>query len=262
MPGSVDLDAYLARIAFEGPARPDLPTLQALHLAHATHIPFENLDIQMGLPILLDLEALQDKLVRRRRGGYCFEQNSLFLAVLRAIGFDAVAFEARVRLGMTEVRPRTHMLLRVGIGGEALLADVGFGGQGLLLSLPMDCREHAQFDDVYRVQPEGSQLVLQWRSPEGWLDLYSFVPEERYPVDFEMGSHFTSTYPGSRFVQSLTAQLPTPEARHVLRNLTYTVVRAGATEERTLTVDELLPLLRQRFGIELPDDVRFRCLAT
>jgi N-hydroxyarylamine O-acetyltransferase len=88
---ALDPDAYLSRIGYRGPLAADTATLRALHLAHATHIPFENLDIQMGLPIRLDLDSLQDKLVRRRRGGYCFEQNSLLQAVLRSAGFEVIA---------------------------------------------------------------------------------------------------------------------------------------------------------------------------
>jgi N-hydroxyarylamine O-acetyltransferase len=254
----MDLDAYRARIGHDAALRPDLATLRTLHLAHASTIPFENLDIQMGLPISLDLPALEDKLVRRRRGGYCFEQNTLFLAVLREIGFDVAPFEARVRQGTTEIRPRTHMLLRVRLAGDDQLADVGFGGQGLLEPLPMDATVHEQFGDAYRVLPEGPQRILQWRTPEGWTDLYAFVPEERPAVDFVMGNHFTSTHPRSPFVKTLTVQLPTPEARYVLRDRAYAVTRRGQLEERTVQPDELRPLLRERFGLDIADTAPLR----
>src|SRR5262245_7577953 len=119
----LDLESYLARIGYAGRLRPDLTTLRGLHLAHATHVPFENIDIQLGLPIRLDLPSLEDKIVRRRRGGYCFERNTLLLAVLREVGFDVVPCEARVIHGDTPTG-RTHMLLIARIGGE-LLTDVG-----------------------------------------------------------------------------------------------------------------------------------------
>jgi len=99
MSAELDLGAYLRRIGLETRPAADLAGLRALHFAHATTIPFENLDIQMGLRILLDLASLQAKLVRRHRGGYCFEHNTLFLAVLKAVGFDVIPCEARVRLG-------------------------------------------------------------------------------------------------------------------------------------------------------------------
>ena len=160
----VDLAAYLARVGLAAVPAPDLAGLFELHRAHVASVPFENLDIQMGLPIRLDLDALQDKLVRRRRGGYCFEQNTLFLAVLQDLGFDAEPWEARVRLGVTEVRPRTHMLLRVRLGGRDWLCDVGFGGQGPVEPVPLDGTEVEQGSDAYRVIREDEGVrALQWR---------------------------------------------------------------------------------------------------
>jgi N-hydroxyarylamine O-acetyltransferase len=258
----MDLDAYFARIGFRGAVRPDRATLDALHLAHAQTVPFENLDIQMGLPISLELADLEDKIVRRRRGGYCFEQNTLFMAVLREVGFEVDPFEARVRLGVVEVRPRTHMLLRVLLDGRPLLADVGFGLQGLLEPLPMDGEPHAQQGDVYRVIGEDAQLVLQWArpAPDFWLDLYAFVPEPRPAVDFVMGNHFTSTFPRSPFVQTLVAQLPTAEARYSLRHLTFSVIRGAETEERPVDPGEVRTLLRERFTLEIPAGARLRSL--
>jgi N-hydroxyarylamine O-acetyltransferase len=256
----MDLKAYFSRIGFEGAPAPDLDTFRALHLAHATHIPFENLDVQMGRRIHLDLDSIQAKLVARRRGGYCFEQNALFLAALREIGFDVEPFEARVRFNSPVPLPRTHMLLRVRLEGAEWLADVGFGGQGLLLPLPMDGEAHDQFGDSYRVIGEGPLQVLQSKQLVSWLDLYAFEPAPRLPVDFELGNWYTSTHPDSRFVTTLTAQLPMPEARHILRNLSYTVVRGGQAEERILQREELVPLLRDTFGLDVPLDAKFRAL--
>lgn len=110
---ALDLQAYLRRIGYQGAVEPTRRVLEALHLAHATHIPFENLDILLGRPIALDLASLQSKLVARRRGGYCFEHNLLFAAVLREFGFEPTLLAARVRFRTTAVLPRTHMLLLV-----------------------------------------------------------------------------------------------------------------------------------------------------
>src|SRR5262249_30740485 len=129
---SLDLDAYLTRINQVGPLAPTQQVLERLHLAHTTHIPFENLNVLLGRPIRLDLDSLQAKLVRDRRGGYCFEQNTLFASVLEQIGFRVTRLAARVRLGAHRLLPRTHMLLRVDVDGQPWLADVGFGGAGLL----------------------------------------------------------------------------------------------------------------------------------
>src|SRR5471030_1316332 len=113
-PAIIDLPAYFARVGFVGEARADLASLRALHEAHVTHIPFENLDIHLGRGIRLDLESVQAKLVRGRRGGYCFEHNALFAAALEEIGFPVTRLSARVRSGGSLVLPRTHMLLKVG----------------------------------------------------------------------------------------------------------------------------------------------------
>ncbi len=256
----LDLAAYFRRIGYAGIPKADLATLQTLHVAHATTIPFENVAIQMGEPIRLDLASIQDKLVRRKRGGYCFEQNSLFLAVLREVGFEADPFEARVRLGTDAVLPRTHMLLRVKLGGEELLADVGFGGEGLLQPVPMDGEAHAQFGRGYRVAAEGPLRVLQSKQLVAWMDLYAFVPEPRPAVDFEMGNWYTSTFPESRFIKTLTAQRVTREGRLVLRNLSFTTVTGTEAEEHLLAPGEVPTVLREAFGLDIPDGTRFRAL--
>jgi N-hydroxyarylamine O-acetyltransferase len=253
----LDQVAYRQRIGFTGQIGTQLETLQALHLAHATTIPFENLDIQMGLPIRLDLAALQDKLVRRRRGGYCFEQNTLFQAVLQSAGFKVLPCEARVRLGRMEVRARTHMLLLVELDGGFWLCDVGFGGEGLLHPVPLDGKAHPQFLNTYRIVPEGSLRVLQSLQGEAWVELYAFQPEARFPIDFEMANHYTSTHPDGGFLRTLTAQLPGPECRRVLRNRFYSEQRGTEVTTRELALDEVIPVLRNNFGLEVPEDFQW-----
>lgn len=257
---SVDLGAYLRRVGLEATPAADLAGLKILHLSHATTIPFENLDIQMGLPIRLDLASLQAKLVGRRRGGYCFEHNTLFLAVLESLGFQAFPCEARVRKGATQVLPRTHMLLLARMAGADWLCDVGFGGEGLLHPVPLDGTAHAQFQNTYRVVEEEGLRVLQSFHHGDWEDLYAFVPEPRFPVDFEMANHYTSSHPESRFVTTLTAQLPGPGVRRILRNRAYAELRGDEVEGRELTSDEVIPILRKAFGIDLPEGARFQAL--
>lgn len=260
MTTALDLETYLARIGYAGTLCPDLTTLEALHLSHVSAIPFENLDIQMGLPIRLDLESLQRKLVARRRGGYCFEQNTLFLEVLRAAGFEVAASEARVRQGAPGIRPRTHMVLIAAVEDRPYLCDVGFGGDGLLYPIAMDASEAVQGRDRLRVAEEGSLRVLQGRRDDRWEDLYAFMPEPSHPIDFEVGNWFTSTHPRSVFVTNVIAQRATPDARHILHNLTYTVRRGSVLETREFDRDRLVPLLHDVFGIDLPADARFRAL--
>jgi N-hydroxyarylamine O-acetyltransferase len=253
-----DLAAYLRRIGVEATPLPDVPTLGVLHRAHLAAIPFENLDIQMGLQITLDPIVLQDKMVRQRRGGYCFEQNTLFVEALRAIGFECHTCEARVRQNSAgALRPRTHMVIKVVCAGRTWLADVGFGGDGIIDPVAIDGSASAQFGRVYRIVNEDRMWVLQVERPGGWDDLYAILPLPVYPVDFVVANWFTSTHPESPFVKTLTAQRSTPDARDVLRNLSYTAHRSELTETRDITRAELLPLLREVFLIDVPEDAKF-----
>jgi N-hydroxyarylamine O-acetyltransferase len=258
---ALDLDAYLRRVDHRGGREPTLATLQALHLAHATHIPFENLDILLGRPIRIDLESLQAKLVAGGRGGYCFEQNTLFGAVLGALGFEVSLLAARVRFGATRVLPRTHMVLKVRSEDADWLADVGFGAAGLLRPLRFGERSaDRQFAWTYRLADEAGQWVLRSLREGVWTDLYAFTLEPQLSVDFEVANHYVSTHPQSRFVQTLTAQRITPEERRMLVNHELSIERATGTERRTLSGDdtELLALLAEAFDLRFPAGTRFR----
>ena len=256
-----DLDAYLRRIGHSGVVQPDSATLRSLHRAHSEAIPFENLDIQMGVAIVLDADALQAKLIRHRRGGYCFEQNTLFSHALRSIGFAVETCEARVRQSAAgAVRPRTHMVLRVRCDDREWLADVGFGGDGLIEPIALDGEFAVQGGVPYRVARESALRVLQRFAAGEWEDLYAVLPDPVYPIDFLAGNWFTSTHPQSPFVLNVTAQRLVGGTRHILRNLTYSVARGADVQTREISRAELIPLLRDTFGIEVPDDARFRAL--
>jgi N-hydroxyarylamine O-acetyltransferase len=246
--------AYLQRIDYSGSTAPSAEVLESLHSAHATHIPFENLDIILGRPIRLDLESLQAKLVHARRGGYCFEQNSLFAAVLGQLGFTLTCLAARVRFGSTRISPRTHMLLKVEVDGETWLADVGFGGHGLLY--PVRLADHEIFVQhgwTYQLARQADVWILQLLRPEGWLDLYAFTEEPQYPADYEVANHYTSTYPESHFVRTLTAQLPIPPHRYVLRGRELSIEEPEGVTARTIDNErELVRLFSEVFGLELP----------
>ncbi len=252
-PATLDADAYLRRVGYEGPLEPTAVVLDRLHLAHATHIPFENVDAFLGRPVRLGLDHLQAKLVRSRRGGYCFEQNTLFAAVLEAVGFRVTRLAARVRYGATRVLPRAHMLLKVEVGDGAWLADVGFGGGGPLRPVPLvDGATARQFLCNFRLARDDGQWVLRSLRGGAWSDLYAFTEEPQLPVDFEVTNFFTSTHPQSIFVQALTAQRTTPDACYVLRNWDLTVERGDTSSTREIHDDaELIDLLRGTFEIEL-----------
>lgn len=256
----MDLAAYAVRIGYTGEFRPDLATLHALHLAHATHIPFENIDVLMGGTPELEVESLERKLVTARRGGYCYEQNTFFAAVLEQCGFRVARLAARVRWGAPAgaVRPRTHMLLAVEAEGETHVADVGFGGDGLLLPIPLRRGDSScQFAWEYRIAAEGNLFVLQSIRPEGWLDLYSFTLEPQYPVDYQVANWYTSTHPKSVFRNVLRVQLPGPEVRLTLVNRTLTETMVAGSRETAIAGDAgLLRVLEERFGLCFPKGTR------
>ncbi len=250
----LDLGAYLARIGLDGAFEPSAATLNLLHVAHLRHIPFENLDVRLGRAIRLDVPSLQEKLVHARRGGYCFEQNTLFAAALLALGFTVDALEARVRPpDVSAALPRTHMALRVQADGRSWLADVGFGGDGPIKPVALQDEAIDPEDVAYRVVKESEDIrVLQIRAPGGWRDLYAFSLTPALAVDLEVANHFTSTHPRSIFVRTLTVQLSRIEARHMLRGQSYSVRSTNGELTRELTIESLPDLLRETFGIEVP----------
>lgn len=255
----MNLSAYLDRIEYRGRLAPEYETFAALHVAHATHIPFENLDILLGRRISIDMAAIEAKLVDARRGGYCFEQNTLFAAVLRELGFEVTALAARVRKRQPGLLPRTHMCLCVRIGGLRYVADVGFGGEGLLMPVPMNGETVQQYLWKYRLSQEADGVWVLQSAGNGWNDLYAFTLEPQHDVDFMMANYYVSTYPESPFVRTLTVQLPAADCRQILRNREL-VIDNGSVFERVILRDddELLDMLSSRFNLRFPAGTRFR----
>ena len=248
------LEAYLDRIGLGG--RHD-PGLAEVHRAHATGIAFENLDPYGGTPVSLDPDKLEHKLVVRRRGGYCFEQNLLLAGALASLGGRAVEpFLARVRMGPEGApRPLNHLLLRVRErDGSMWLADVGFGGGGLLDPLPFAAgSETDQSGWRYRLVEDGPELVLQVFQDEAWTDMYGFVPEPVPHVDIVVHNWYTATHPESPFVTGLYAGRRTPQCclslfAHQEAVLVERPV-GGASTTTTVTTDAVPVLLAERFGI-------------
>lgn len=257
MSDDFDLAAYLARIGHDGPLAPDLATLRAIHVAHAAAIPYENLDVQMGLPIWTELDRVVAKLVGRKRGGYCFEQNILFCAALKSIGFDVSRRMARVTMG-GDPGGRSHLMLLVTLDGQTYIADVGFGGSCLLEPLPLSTGEYASGGDRWRVRPSEWSPgwdVEVWRDG-AWLGLYWFTDDRVVDMDVIFANHFTSTHPASRFVLGRIAARVTPTERHTLLNNLYRRRVHGVQVEEIDIRDEATfrQLIQERFLIELPAD--------
>ena len=249
----LDLGAYLRRIGHDGDTAPSVPTLAALHRAHLAAIPFENLDIVLGRGISVEFEAVQRKLVDARRGGYCYEHGLLFAAVLERLGFEVDRLLARVGGDGYRPRPRTHMALRVHAGGEAWLADVGFGS-GLLAPVRFSGGEPArQGGWEYALAETGpATWELRERRDGEWLVRYAFADERQHPADVVVANHFTSTWPRSPFVTRSVVVRKDEDALRELLDRTLTTTRPdGSTDEREIGDDELAATLRDVFGLEL-----------
>ncbi|MEV7547634.1 arylamine N-acetyltransferase [Streptomyces sp. NPDC089915] len=255
----LDLAAYLARIGLKGDGRelrPDLETLYAVHRAHTAAIPFESLDVLLGRPVALEVKALEDKLVHGRRGGYCYEQNSLLAAALERIGFEVSGRGARNRTRGDTLLAVTHAALVVTVGGEPWLCDAGFGYQGPREPVPLarPGAEVRQGPWTFAVhEEEDGVLVLRIRRGDAWRDLYAFSPQRYHPVDYVVLNHYSSTHPRSSFVGRTLVQLPGDEVRTTLvgREL-MRLYPDGRTERETVGPDGLLALLDREFGLRLP----------
>lgn len=253
----LDLDAYRERVEYDNPLSPDLDTLFGLQRAQVTHIPFENLDLVLGRGIAVDVESIQDKLVRRGRGGYCYEVTGLLAAVLERAGFTFTGSLARVRMGTGQLRPTSHANLIVRFeDATRWLVDAGFGDRGILDPIQIvDGNEATQGGWRYRVdRVDEHDWILSTRHRGDWLDLYSFTLQPRYPNDFAVANHFTSTHARSPFTGRLMATAAGEHTRPSVVDTELTLLRADGDDEVTrLAPSELPDLLTKRIGIALSD---------
>jgi N-hydroxyarylamine O-acetyltransferase len=254
----LDLDAYFARIAYDGPRTPTLATLRRLHALHPQAIAFENLTPLLGRQVSLELADIEAKLVQAGRGGYCFEHNRLFQAALEALGFEVVPLAARVLWGPSPapMPPRTHMLLLVQAQGERWIADVGFGG--ITLSTPLrfeaDTAQETPHETFQLSTLEDDGWLLRVRLGETWRDVYRFDLTRQFDTDYVVSNFYVNKYPKSPFVGNLLAARLAPGERHTLLNGKLGHYVSGSTSHRELTsVAELRQVLEQIFHIRLPD---------
>jgi N-hydroxyarylamine O-acetyltransferase len=259
------LHDYLLRIGVEDGLPATAETLRRLHVAHREAFLFENVAIQTGGAISVELDAIERKFIDEGRGGYCFEHNTLFAAVLRDLGFAPVALLGRVRRGPPERWARTHMVLRVPVDGDDWLADVGFGGVGLLE--PIRLREGPVSDQAglaYTLRREPGLWVLSMRDPSqtpiyqhdhatSMTDLYEFSEDPQTAGDVEVANHFTSTHPDSVFRRTLTIQRSAREGRLVLRGDTLTRYKDGQAIDEPIARDQLRRVALELFGVNLPE---------
>jgi N-hydroxyarylamine O-acetyltransferase len=252
----VDLKAYLDRINYHGPLAPTDETLRKLQAAHLLTVPFENLSIHAKQPIVLDDHALFEKIVRRRRGGFCYEANGLFAALLRALGFNVTMLSAGVAKQDGGFGPDfDHMALMVSLN-EQWLVDVGFG-DSFREPLLINQRAEQRQGEPYRLDSDGSRLILMQNEggpDDEWKAQYRFTLQSYEYSDFEGMCRYHQTSPLSTFTQGRICSLATPDGRVTLSEMRLIATVNGQRQERVLAnEEEYTAALRDRFGVVVHD---------
>jgi N-hydroxyarylamine O-acetyltransferase len=260
--GRLDLEAYLRRIGYAGPRDATETTLAGLYRAHLAAIRFENFDVFLRGGVAVDLESIQDKIVYRGRGGYCYEQAQLFAAVLERLGFTVDRMLARVGPDGGPARARTHLTLRVQSGAGVWLADPGFGSSP---PGPLSMRRYRsggpqEVDGwIYEVAPGEDNGDEVWKLREyqagEWVTLHRWEQAPVHPIDVVLSNHYTSTHPDSWFTSLPILIRRDPDAIRSILGRTYSVVRPGHVKERRVLTDaEFAAALTDEFALKLTTD--------
>lgn len=250
----IDLEAYFARIGYRGPQTPTLKTLCAIAERQIATIPFENFDVLLGRGVSLEPVTVDAKLLQGRRGGYCFELNGLLRRALLALGFEVTGLAARVRWQLPDdasPTPRSHMVLKVVVDGEAWLVDVGFGR--CTPTSPLNLRSRARqrtTHEAFRLNDGLHGTQLQAQAGARWMPVYDFTEEPQLDADYAVYNWHTSTHPDSHFQHTLIVALTTSEVRWTLRDNRLTVRRAdGMKDTRLLDAAGIKHTLTDIFGL-------------
>jgi N-hydroxyarylamine O-acetyltransferase len=252
------LDRYLAFTGAARPAELTFDALAALQSAHLCAIPFENLDALLDRPVSLEYDALAAKLLSGERGGYCFEHNVLFAGALTALGYGVELLAGRIVVGQTHARPRTHLALRVRLDGGPVLSDVGFGRTALRGPVRMAPGVVQPLGAHYeaRLVPVEEELLLQLR-PNGeeaeWEDQYLLAPHAQLMPDFVMANYWVSTHPAATMKERVLVLRSLPDGKRSIGGHRLTIDEPGRQVSRDITAGELESVLREEFGIRLPE---------
>ena len=250
----MEVSAYLDRIGYAGPLAPDLATLRALHRAHLAAIPYENLDVQLGRPLTTDPAAAYDKIVRRGRGGWCYEMNGLFGAMLQAVGFDVMRMAgAANRELLGDIVIGNHLVLRVQIDGQAWVADVGFG-DGTMEPFPLRAGPIAFGGFEFRLETLDQRWWRFHNQPHGGAKSFDFAVEPADPQLLGGRCEWLQYAPESTFVLNLIAQRWRDGTILQLRGRVYReVTPAGVTSRLLQSPDELIAVLKDEFALDVPE---------
>ncbi len=248
----MNIKAYLERINYQGSLMPTAATLRELQVAHLLAVPFENLSIHANEPIVLEDEALFTKIVEGRRGGFCYEANGLFAALLRALGFDVQMLSAGVANAESSFGPDfDHMTLMVSLE-QRWLVDVGFGDSFLEPLLLDERGEQVQGSRAYKILQDGAHLILMQREEgDEWKAQYRFTLQARAYADYAEMCRYHQTSPQSHFTRARICSRATGEGRITLSDMRFiNTTKEGARQERVLTSqEEYAAILREQFGI-------------
>ncbi|XP_047424428.1 arylamine N-acetyltransferase 2-like [Mugil cephalus] len=264
----MDVEKYLLRIGFAAPAEANLEVLRSVHTCHLLSVPFENLTVHSGGRVRLDLPLLYDKIVNQRRGGFCFENNSLFWWLLTNLGFRVTVISGQVRNQVTcrYAPSNDHLILVVSLEGRRWLCDVGFGVPGFSAPLSLETSApQVQGHRVYRLRKDGDVHFLEWQGEQNrgadgdWVEIYKFTLEPRRLEDFAEMCHYHQSSPSSIFFCKSLCTVLKPWGRvayvgHRLTTTTYPTTEATGgveTTTRELKEEEIPGVLAEEFGIVL-----------
>ena len=256
-PRLTDLALYLRRLGFDAPPAPTLETLRQLQLRHTGVFPFENLTTLSGEPVLIDLPSVERKVLHEGRGGYCYELNNLYLALLQSLGFEACGISGRVVMGQPEGAwtARTHRLSLVTLDGVRYISDVGFGGMVPTAPLLLDTAdEQPTPHEPYRIEQHADGYTLSARVADEWRAMYIFDLQRQEDIDYAVGNWYVSTHPESPFARQLMVARTGEGWRRTLNNGSFAIHRMGRDSERRQVADvqALIDLLQNEFDIRVP----------
>ena len=255
------LDKYFTRIGFaDEVANPTLDILITLQEKHAQTFPFENLNSILDIPVDLDVDSIFTKFVLNGRGGYCYEQNILFMSVLQSLGYDVRYITGRVYTDDTTIRSRTHVLLLISIDGVEYISDVGFGSLSSIKPLRMkENIEQKVYHDIYKIDSASDGFILKMKLKNQWRPLYLFDLQIQYFEDLKMGNWYTSTYPESHFRNNVFLSIKNRDTTYNLDDNILTTYHLGEITERVeiISMYEFIRTIVDVFKIRL-DDALFR----
>lgn len=252
-----DCGRYLQRLGFDTAPPPTLDSLRQLQWRHTAEFPFETLSTLLEQPVPIDLESVERKIFEQGRGGYCYELNQLFLALLQELGFEARGITGRVVMNAPEGAwtARTHRLSLVTFDGVRYISDVGFGGMVPTAPLLLDSREsQATPHEPYRIDLHEDGYLLRAEVGNEWRPMYLFDLQRQEDIDYTLGNWYVCSHPESPFKNRLMVARTGDGLRKTLNGNSYAVHRIGhESERRTITdADALIALLETEFGLRVP----------